>query len=229
MGGEHIPQEVMEDTFRGYFKIGDNKLAKDSYLMGCIRDRPVKRKRTKVEGKSARLQYSYVITHGKQEYDVCRRAFASLHGCGLARIGRLVGDKVRSPTNTPVPDKRGKGPSANQIPGDVVDRVHEHIQTLAVTSSHYTRAHSPHRRYLTAEVGSISIRELFFLYCEWLEETYPGVESVKFSYYKMIFTSKYNIVPRMPRTDKCDFCEESKREIEIQVHYYFKEFYCHNL
>ena len=90
MDGQHIPQEIMKAIFSAYFKLGDNPLTKEYYLMGCIRDRLIKRKRTKIEGKAARLQYSYVLTHGHQEYDVCRKAFASLHGCGVSRIGRLV-------------------------------------------------------------------------------------------------------------------------------------------
>ena len=196
--------------------LADNQLAKDIYLTGCIRDRPVKRKRTKIPNKSARKQYSYIVHHNQVDYDICRRAFASLHACGYARIQRLVDNKLSTPTGTPVPDKRGKHPSGNQIPGPQVDKVHEHIQTLAVQSSHYGRSKTPHRRYLSGEVAQMQVPELFQHYVEWLHATYPNETAVLESFYRAVFTKRYNIVPRPPKTDVCDFCSATQMEIQLK-------------
>ncbi|CAL4109926.1 unnamed protein product, partial [Meganyctiphanes norvegica] len=102
----------------------------------------------------------------------------------------------------------------NQISGDRLDHVHEHIQMLQVTASHYSRAHSPHRRYLSSEMIT---RNLFDEYVHWLENKYPGEPAVLQSFYDKIFTTNYNIVKRKPKTDTCDFCTSLEREIEIKV------------
>ena len=191
------------------------------YLTSCIRDRPVKRVRTKVPNKAPKKQYSYIVHHNQVEYDICRKAFGSIHACGYARIQWLVGNKLSSPTGTPVPDKRGRQPSSNQIPGHRVNKVHEHIQTLAVQSSHYGRSKTPHRRYLTGEVAQMQIPELFQHYVEWLSANLPDETAVLFHFYRAVFTQRYNIVPRPPKTDVCDFCSATQMEIQVKVHYYY--------
>ncbi|CAL4122591.1 unnamed protein product [Meganyctiphanes norvegica] len=198
-----VPQAVINNVFKTFWNIGDNYSAKSGYLMSAIRARPVKRVRTKVPGKAPKPQYRYIITDEQIEYDVCRPAFASIHGLGLGKIEKIIKDKKKSTTGTPVEDRRGRAPSVNQISGDRLDHVHEHIQMLQVTASHYSRAHSPHRRYLSSEMIT---RNLFDEYVHWLENKYPGEPAVLQSFYDKIFTTHYNIVKRKPKTDTCDVC-----------------------
>ena len=191
------------------------------YLTGCIRDQPVKRKRTKVPNKEARQQYSYIVIYRNIEYDICRRTFASLHAYVISKIHRLVDNKLASPTGKPTPDRRGKHPSGNQIPGHQVDKVHEHIQSLAVQLSHYGRSKAPHRRYLSGEVAQMKIPELFQHYVDWLHATYPDENAVLEHFYREVFTTRYNIVARPPKTDTCDFCSATTMDIQLKVHYYY--------
>ena len=157
---------------KGYFKLGDEPLAKDTYLMGCIRIRAVKRVRTKVVGKPPKNQYTYSITHDGIEYLVCKSALGSIHSCGDSRINRIIKDKLASPSGTPRPSQKGKKTPPNKVPEWKLKRVHEFIGNLAVTSSHYTRSHTPHRRYLSAEVDQVTIKELFLNYVDWHTTTY---------------------------------------------------------
>ena len=85
---------------------------------------------------------------------------------------------------------------------------------LQVTASHYSRAHSPHRRYLFSEMLT---RNLYDEYRQWLEETYPGEPPVKQSFYDKIFTTNYNIVKRKPKTDTCDVCTALEIKINHKV------------
>ena len=209
-----VPQDAIDMVFKTFWAIGDNYTAKSAYLLGAIRERTVKRVRTKVPGKAPKQQYRYIITHNQQEYEVCRQAFASIHGVGLGKIEKVIVDKKRSTTGTPAEDRRGRAPSANQITGDRLEHVHEHIQLLQVSASHYSRAHSPHRRYLSSEMIT---RNLFDEYVHWLENKYPGEPPVLPSYYDRIFTTHYNIVKRKPKTDTCDVCTSLELEIEIKV------------
>ncbi|CAL4088232.1 unnamed protein product [Meganyctiphanes norvegica] len=209
-----VPQAVINNVFQSFWDIGDNYSAKSAYLMSAIRARTVKRVRTKIPGKAPKPQYSYIVTDGHTEYEVCRRAFASIHGIGLGKIEKIIKDKKKSTTGTPVQDRRGRAPSVNQISGVRLDHIHEHIQMLQVTASHYSRAHSPHRRYLSSEMIT---RNLYDEYKHWLEETYPGEPPVLQSYYDRIFTTNYNIVKRKPKTDTCDVCTSLELRIEIKV------------
>ncbi|CAL4156051.1 unnamed protein product, partial [Meganyctiphanes norvegica] len=209
-----VPQHVIDQVFQSFWKLGDNYAAKSAYLMSAIRARTVKRLRTKIPGKPPKPQYSYVVSDGLKEYEVCRRAFASIHGVGVGKIEKVIRDKKKSTTGTPVQDRRGRAPSVNQISGFRLDHIHEHIQMLQVTASHYSRAHSPHRRYLSSEMLT---RNLYDEYRHWLEETYPGEQPVKQSYYDRIFTRNYNIVKRKPKTDVCDVCTALEIKIKHKV------------
>ena len=130
-----------------------------------------------------------MITVNNEEFSVCRQAFASIHGFGLGKVDKIIKDRKKYPTGA-APDLRGKGPSANKITGIRLDLVHQHIQSLAVTSSHYSRAHSPHHRFLPAE---LTIRKLWEKYVEWVIDCHPGVETVNYQFYSNVFTTSYNI------------------------------------
>ena len=198
-----MPEEVQQAILNGYFGLGDNPMAKDMYLTSCIRDRPVKRVRTKVPNKAPKKQYTYILQHNQVEYEVYRKAFGSIHACGHAKIQRLVSNKLTSPIGTPVPDRRGRQPSGNQIEGHRVDLVHEHIRTLAVQSSHYGRSKTPHRHYLTGDVAHMRIPELHQHYVEWIAVNHLVETAVMDHFYRAVFTQRYNITSRPPKTDVC--------------------------
>ena len=224
LAGEYISQNVIEAVNKIYFELGDQPIVKDQYLMGLIKTRPVKRVRTKVPGKAPKTQYTYCINYLGTEYCVCKSALASIHSCSETRINRLIKDKFSSPTGTPRQRQSGKSTPSNKVPDWKLDRVHTFINNLAVTASHYTRAHTPHRRYLSAEVDKITQKDIFLNYVEWHRTTYPDGDSsdtVTERFFKHVFTTQYNIVARAPRQDQCDFCTTTLVDIESKVCYQF--------
>ena len=98
------------------------------------------------------------------------------------------------------------------ISGPDRDRIHEHIQMLAVTQSHYSRAHSPHRRYM--EMGMTQAL-LYKNYVEWMTENHPLQNPQKDHFYYSIFTKCYNIVRQPNKSGVCDFCTYSKTQMDI--------------
>ena len=145
---------------------------------------------------------------------VCKSALGSIHSCSETRINRLIKDKFSSPTGTPRQRLSGKSTPSNKVPEWKLERVHEFIGNLAVTSSHYTRASTPHRRYLSAEVDQVTIKEIFLNDVEWHTATYPGGDcndTVTDTFFKHIFTTQYNIVARQPRKDQRDFWLQQMR------------------
>ena len=112
------------------------------------------------------------MTYEGQNYDVCRKAFISMHGVGSDWVDYLS-KKRQEKTNTAISDQRGKGGHRNAVPDEVENLVHMHIGTLQVRASHYTRTINPHRQYLDF-VDQVSMSWLFDRYREWLAEEHPG-------------------------------------------------------
>ena len=90
--------------------------------------------------------------------------------------------------------------------GPKLDCVHEHIQSLPVKSSHYTRYKNENRQYIDFNDNQISISDLHDLYIEWMSIKYPNVELVKCDYYTKVFSRNYNIASLPPRKDLCNEC-----------------------
>ena len=109
---------------------------------------------------------------------VCKSGFVAMHGINRHWIDYAFECRKTS-SGTAVPDQTTK----TKITVTKLVRVHEHIQRLPVKSSHYTRAKSPHRKYL-GSAGSIS------QYCI---TKYPGEEMVSSRIYRTIFSRDYNI------------------------------------
>ena len=106
--------------------------------------------------------------------------------------------RVLSPTGTPTADKRGKHPSARKIRGPTYDCVVEHIQNLPTTASHYTRAHTPNRRYMDSATTQA---ELYTQYTLWMQSKHPDVPIVSPRFYKEVFKRDFNIVFKPPSGD----------------------------
>ena len=92
-----------------------------------------------------------------QEIEICRPAFVSTHGLKNGKMERVIKARVLCPTGAHKKDMRGRHPAPNKTPQYKLDKVHEHIRTLCVTASHYSRAHSPNRRYLDYNGKQITI------------------------------------------------------------------------
>ena len=140
---ERVGAEERQHTLSRYWALTDE--AKIAYVAGQITNRPIKRCRQKDVSKQKVAQYYYKIQIQHNEWDVCRKAFAAIHGVSVYHVEIVINSKA---TGEPIIDKRGSGPSANAYSKEQVDRVHQQIQSLAVTASHYTREHTPNRRYL---------------------------------------------------------------------------------
>ena len=94
-----------QNYYEAFWKTGDEVL-QDQYLMGCIKPRPVKRKRTTDPNKPPKAQWSYIV--GADAIEVCRHTFMSIHGIKEERLRHVMGMKNQSAENIAHPDMRGK-------------------------------------------------------------------------------------------------------------------------
>ena len=82
-----------------------------------------------------------------------------------------------------------------------LDCVHEHIQSLPVKSSHYTRHKNENRKYIDFDDNQTFISDLWDLYIEWMSTEYPNVELVKLDFHTKTFSRNYNIASLPPKQD----------------------------
>jgi len=119
--------------------------------------------------------------------------------------------RKRTATGCVCDDKRGTNPSTKKISDSRVNMVVQHINSIPAVSSHYTRAKSPHRKYLDP---SLNVNKLWVLYCQWLIENYNDEEPVSRSFYRYVFCSKFNLGFVPPLADTCNFCDRAEHEIK---------------
>ena len=70
--------------------------------------RPIKRRRSGDLAKRKSKQYYYFIKAGGEEYEVCPKAYQSIHGVGESTIRAAYTRAQKSATGTPAPDQRGR-------------------------------------------------------------------------------------------------------------------------
>jgi len=73
----------------------------------------------------------------------------------------------------PASDMRGKHVK-QKIPQESLDHVKGHIASFPVNESHYTRAHSEHRKYLSP---SLSLEQIYRMYVSKCQQS--GIHPVK--------------------------------------------------
>ena len=104
-----IGRDRIKKVHQSFWDIGDNQLAKDNYILSCIRTRAAKRRRTKIANKPTRTLFDYVIKHEGVEFQVCKRAFLSIISLGRNYIKRLTDQRKTNPGGVPSASRQGQG------------------------------------------------------------------------------------------------------------------------
>ena len=157
---------------------------------------------------------TYFVTYESENYPVCRKAFAAIHGVDLSRVDYL--GKVRDVTNTAKLDQRGKHKNRNTIANEITDVIHKFIQSLPVRSSHYTREVNQYRQYMDYR-NKMSIPEIYRMYLDYSRCNYPLVGTVKESFFRHIWNTCYNINTEPPKVDVCNLCNIFDNRIKEAV------------
>ena len=92
--------------------------------------------------------------------EMCRTAFLSMHDVSVKRVRNAV-DKATS-TGTVLPDQRGKNRSGNATPEDKVELVRDNIRSLHTVSSHYSRAKSKDKKYLSPGLNMNILYNMYY-------------------------------------------------------------------
>ena len=205
-----IGAEACAEIYKSCWEIGSYD-ARLQYYNSCVSERKFKRKYTKKDTSLRPMQICYQVRHGGTVHDICKAGFISIHGMTKKEIEYFLWKRKHSSTGNIPTDQRGKHPSGRKITGVALDLIHQHIQSVPVTTSHYSRIKNPHRQY--AQEG-LTIGRLYSEYQSWMLENHDESLIVKESFYKHIFTTEYNIAFQHPKTDVCNLCTAFSLQIK---------------
>ena len=151
-----------------------------AFVHSHVVEHPIKRHRTKDEGKRRHCTREYFLDTDGGRVAVCKKAFSSI----LAISINTIDFWMKSKTSSGVQKAEGRGKHNNhpRVPPTDQELVLQHIASLPKVTSHYSRKSAPLARYLDTDLGSK--RDMYLLYRTWLQENHPGMTPVKLHYYR---------------------------------------------
>ena len=155
-----VPEESRKEIFDTCWAIGSYD-ARLNYYNSCVSERQFKRKYTAKEVSLRPAKIVFTVKCQQKQYEICRSAFQSIHGMTSKEMQVFLSKRKQSPTGALPTDSRGRHEPGSKIKGVQLERVHEHIRMLCVTSSHYSRIKNPARQYTVDE--GLTVQKLFLL------------------------------------------------------------------
>ena len=200
-----VGRDNVKEIFDNFWNISNYDL-QNNYISKLVTSIDVKRCRIKNRPSRIKRSINYTIIYNNTVHKVCRIAFYHIHGITEKRV-RTVLDK-QLPTGVTDIDNRGRT-SSNKISTERRQSVIEHINSIPKVTSHYSRAKSPHRKYLPP---GLNMNTMYILYLDWLKDNNSNIEPVTNHYYRDVF-NEFNIGFEPPRSDTCNYCDQVNNEI----------------
>ena len=206
-----------------FWKLGNHDL-QNAYIQKMVKVEKVKRHRVREArggrgargggGEAARVisrrsfTRSYTVSCGDVRFSVCAVAFRNILGVTDKRVRVAV--QAVTATGATRPDQRGRHKPAHAMDDTRKGLVVRHIKSFPTVSSHYTRAKSPHMRYMET---NMTIQKMYRLYREWLYDLDVTQKPVKLDYYRRVFRG-FRIGFKPPSTDTCSKCDRLKVQLD---------------
>lgn len=142
-----LKQYTEEDMMKIFTKLYNmqTKTEQDIYIQSLMEICPIERERPRPEASSRKprnFNVRYHVVHNGIRTQVCKEGFLQTYGYTSKQCTRLANLLQRNETPT---DKRGTNVSGNAIPGSVLFRLREHIESFPTKLDHYT---GKERRYV---------------------------------------------------------------------------------
>lgn len=201
---ETVPDATASKLFEDFWGLAYYKL-QNSYLFGCIKSNPIKR-RTKKRDTRRTCTISYVVKGHNDTYEICKQAFISIHGIGRGRCEYLE-KKCNEQHSVPGMDQRGKHQQhkTNYSEANLKD-IKEFINLLPKYKSHYSRNKNPGKLYMSLEYSIASLFEGFAR-----KRTEEGKTPISCDKFRRIFPEEYNISFKFLR--RCTSERQKQQEI----------------
>jgi len=204
---EKLKNSECETLFNQFWAIGDYS-TQNTFIAGCVEQTAVSTHRvpsSSVASKARQHVRKFSVQTGDRVVSVCKTAFLTILGISSGRLNTVMRNQ-RMNGGVTVTDKRGKYDHVQQrIAKDKVQFVVDHIKSFPVNDSHYTRAHSESRQYLSTRLNIRKMYTLYVMKCTELKQ-----EPVKYWCYRNVFNNKFNLSFHPPRKDTCKTCDTNK-------------------
>lgn len=136
---------------------------------------------------------------------VCKTFFLNTLGISERTLRTVIENRTKNDALGQAPqDNRGKHDKHPSLPGEILESVRNHINSVARIESHYLRANTS-REYI--DVG-LTVAELHRDYQRIREA--DNKPFANYDKYFRIFYTEFNISFFVPKKDQCDVCESYK-------------------
>ena len=192
-----IDKETQESIFLQFYKLDrEQKHAFIAQTTVCSSTAAEKTSRKN-------FNYTYFLLKGESSFRVCKKFYLST----LAISQKMVygvhekKDKISGALRK---DGRGKHGKHLKVTEEQKADVMQHIKSFPAMESHYCRAKT-NKKYLQSDLNIEKMYDLYKSKCFELKK-----DPVKSSFYRYIFNTCFNIGFHVPKTDRCEKCEEIK-------------------
>ncbi|CAK1592965.1 unnamed protein product [Parnassius mnemosyne] len=207
-----VSSEKRNIIFKSYWELGTHQRQRD-FLASCVKKiHPATRRVTVTvnstckEPKKPNSSF-YFIVDGK-EVRVCRTFLLNTLVIGEKTLRNVIDSVSIHALSVSFTDKRGNHGKHCKLTDEEIQSVHDHINSIPRTESHYLRANTT-REYID---GSLTIAELHRSYQRLRQEA--GRPAVNYDAYHRIFNTDFNLGLFAPRKDQCDECEAYKNAVD---------------
>lgn len=142
-----------------------------------------------------------------------------MHGISKSRVERLAKHLAHNVTSPP--DMRGKHANRpHAVKEELVAQVDEHIRSFPRRKSHYSRTDNVTKYYLSSE---LSVKKMHTLYLQkhepeaylMLQSESPMKPKISYDFYYRYFVSNFNFSFGKPRSDTCQTCDTSDKNLLV--------------
>jgi len=196
---KNISVEERQKIFEDFYQLNQN----GKYHYYGTTTKMVDKIRSKSEISRKKYTFRYFLYVGSNKIRVCKDYYLGTLSISQKPIYNFHNNKKDAVTGILTADCRGKHPK-RKISEESKNRVRRHIESFPTVESHYTRASSK-RLYLESQLNIEKLYDLYVACCN-----KDGEIPVKSSYYRNIFVTEYNLDFHVPKSDRCDLCEEHK-------------------
>lgn len=211
-----VSETDRQQIFNDYYKLNSYD-EKKSWLIQCMKEKEIGRKRTKnIHSKRNRTLEYYLTIQGEQR-KVCQQFILKTLDISQMSLRQTI-DNV-SKTGMIKKDSRGRCGPRNKKTEGTIKTVRDFIEKIPVVPSHYCRSKTK-KLYMASDIRNFS--NLYRLYkgdCQ-MQKTDPEGRATFFRVFK-----GYNLGIHVPKKDKCNLCESVKSTGETNLEAADKEKY----
>lgn len=200
-----FPEVVRQDIHEMYWGLGTFQRQRD-WLLSCIREVGIKRRRQEAETSRRQASYKYVIPWENVEHQVCQKFLLQTLDISQMTLRYTKNNAISCRVSKS--DQRGRHEPANKTSLELKKHAIDFISTLPAVPSHYCRVKTS-RNYLPSEFRNMS--RLYQIFKSDQINNGKNIQ-VSFKVFTEIFKKEFNIGFHVPKKDKCGMCESRKEK-----------------